>query len=347
MRKCTGGETSPPPGVYADKDNFPEELAVNQISRDQDRLLDEAIDLIIRYQNDPDNSVTVEMIRSWRGRSTDNEAAWLRVAKIHDASGILLVEKQKRERRDALGLTRRKLMISGFGLAALGTAAYTAGPGLLGNPKADFRTAQGEMREIDLPDGSKAVLGPESAIALDFRMGRRSIELFSGMSFFDVREDTRRPFSVSVNTLRATATLGAFDVSSDAGIFSLGVDHGLVNVRFSNAAVGMISSLGSGDWIAIDPSSGTIDRGKRDADQIGSWRNKVIIAERETIAALAARIGRWMPGRIVIADTSIGKERVSGVYDVSTPLLALEAVVHPAGAKVRQLTPYLTIVSPI
>ncbi|WP_315855064.1 hypothetical protein [Chenggangzhangella methanolivorans] len=70
------------------------------------------------------------------------------------------------------------------------------------------------------------------------------------------------------------------------------------------------------------------------------------MAERETISALVARIGR-VPGRIVIADPFVGSQRVSGIYDLQDPIRALQAVVHPAGAQVREISPLLTVVSPL
>ncbi len=320
---------------------------MNETTPDQDRLLDEAIDLIIRHQNDPDNPVALEMIRAWRARGPDNEEVWQRVSKIHGASGLILSEQRKIESRDGLGLTRRNLMIGGLATFGLGAAAYTFGPSLLLRTRADYMTAKGEIRRIDLPDGSVATLGPESAIALDFGTNARTVNLLAGMSFFEVESDADRPFSVLSDTMRATALGTAFDVSDDAGVFSASVDHGLVDVRAEAGVPETIASLTANQWITIDPVSGDIDRGQREAGQIASWRDKLLIAERETVSALAARIGRWLPGRIIIADRLVGRQRVSGVFDLNDPLRALQAVVHPAGARVRQVTPYVTVVSSI
>lgn len=320
---------------------------MNKTTPDQDRLLDEAIDLIIRHQNDPDNPVALEMIRAWRARSPGNEEVWQRVSKVHGASGLILSEQRKIERRDGLGLTRRNLMIGGLATLGLGAAGYTFGPSLLLRTRADYMTAKGEIRRIDLPDGSVATLGPESAIALDFGTNARTVNLLAGMSFFEVESDADRPFSVQSDTMRATALGTAFDVSDDAGVFSASVDHGLVDVCAEAGVAETIASLTSNQWITIDPISGDIDRGQREAGQIASWRDKLLIAERETVSALAARIGRWLPGRIIIADRLVGRQRVSGVFDLNDPLRALQAVVHPAGARVRQVTPYVTVVSSI
>ncbi|GLU27993.1 FecR domain-containing protein [Brucella sp. NBRC 12950] len=318
---------------------------MNETTPDQKQLLDEAIDLIIRLQNDSGNPVAVEMIRAWRARGIEYEEAWTRVAKVHGVSGSILIEKRRIERRESLGLSRRNFMVGGLAVLGAGAAFYTFGPSLLLRVRSDYVTAKGEIRRIDLPDGSVATMGPDSAIALSFSDERRIIHLLAGMSYFNVKSDPNHPFSVVAGSLNATALGTAFDVSSDAGVLSVSVDHGLVDVRSSDRALETGVELGQGQWVTFDPASGSIARGEREKDQIASWRNNIVIAEKETISALVARIGRWMPGRIVIADPSIGNLRVSGIFDLNDPLLALQAVVHPAGAHVRQISSFLTVVS--
>lgn len=307
-----------------------------------DRLLDEAIDLIIRLQNAPGNAVTTEMIGRWRARSPEHERAWLKVAEAHGMSGQVLTGKRKAERRDKLGLTRRNLMLGGtIGILAAGAGAYVI-PRIILHARADHVTAKGEIRRIELADGSIAMLGPDSALALAYTERRRGIDLLQGMAFFEVAEDSRRPFQARCGELSATAIGTAFDMSSDAGRLSLSVQHGVVEARASVPGARLVA----GDWITFDPDSESIERGTRPLDQIATWRDNLITAEGETVAALVARIARWCPGNVVIADPSIGRQKVSGIFDLKDPKLALAAVVHPAGGTVRQVSPLLTVISP-
>lgn len=314
---------------------------------EQDRWLDEAIDLIIRYQNDPANPVATELIHAWRARSLEHEAVWARVSKVHGVSGTILNERRRIERRESFDLSRRNFTIGGLLALGAGATAYTFAPGMILQARADHMTAKGEIRKVNLPDGSVATLGPESAIALDFQPDARRIDLLAGMSFFDVAADRGRPFSVSSGHVKATALGTAFDVSSDAGIVTVSVDHGLVDIRAPDQALVAGLKLMEGEWMAFDQDSGSIDRGQRDQGQIASWRDKLIVAERETVSALVARIGRWVPGRIVIVDPFIGSRKVSGLFDLNDPVRALEAVVHPAGARVRQISSLMTVISPL
>ncbi len=314
---------------------------------DHGRLLDEAIDLIIRQQNDPDNPVSEELIRAWRGRSRQHEDIWARVARVHGASGTILNEQRRIERSRNLGIARRNFMLGGLGILGLGTAAYSFAPGMLTEARADHVTDKGEIRRINLPDGSIATLGPDSAIAVNFDSARREIELLTGMCFLEVAKGLNRPLSAVCAHLRATTLGSTFDISNDRDSVTVAVDNGLVDVQASNPLVQASVQLEQGQWLTMNTDSGRIDRGRMESGQVAAWRDNLIIADRETVNALVTRIGRWLPGRIVIADPSVGTQRVSGIFDLTDPLRTLEAVVHPTGARVRQVTSFVTIISPL
>lgn len=309
--------------------------------------MDEAIDLVIRLQNDPDNPVSSEMVRTWRARSPEHERIWARVTKIHGVSGKVLSDRKKAERRENLGLTRRSFMIGGaVGLGAAG-AGYALLPEFVLQARADHITAKGEIRRVELPDGSIATLGPDSALALDFMAARRGIELLKGMAFFEVAAIPSSPFTVATGDVTATALGTAYDVSNDAGFVTVAVESGVVEAFAPRSSTGSGARLGAGEKLTYDPSTRTLERDRQQVDQIAPWRDNFIIAEKEAVSALVARVGRWIPGRIVVADPFIGTQRVSGIFDLSDPVGALEAVVHPAGARVRQAGSFLTVISPI
>lgn len=314
---------------------------------DQQRLLDEAIDLIIRQQNDPENPISEELIRAWRGRSRQHEDIWARVSRVHGASGTILHEKRRIERSGSLGLTRRNLMAGGLTILGLGSASHSLVPGMLVEARADHMTDKGEIRRIPLPDGSIATLGPDTAIAANFDSARREIELLTGMCFLEVAKGLNRPLSAVCAHLRATTLGSTFDISNDRDSVTIAVDHGPVDVQASNPLLQASVQLEQGQWLTMNTDSGRIDRGRMESGQVAAWRDSLIIADRETVNALVTRIGRWLPGRIVIADPSVGTQRVSGIFDLTDPLRTLEAVVHPTGARVRQVTSFVTIISPL
>ena len=311
------------------------------------RLFREAADLAIRLQNDAGNPVSVEIARAWISRSSAHEAAWAKVAAIHGMTGKILTDRKRAEQRQSLGLTRRNFMVGGaIGLGTLATGSQFL-PGLLLKARADVITATAELKRVPLPDGSVVTMGPDSAIGVHFSEAGRNIDLLSGMAYFKVMKDPARPFAVHTGELSVTALGTAFDVSSDAGVVSVSVDHGLVEARAPGLSPGGTERLGDGQWLSFDLASHSVNRGEREPFQIAAWRKGMIVAEKETVSALVARISRWQAGQVVIADPFLGERLVSGVFDLSDPLRALGAVVRPFGARVRKLTPFMVVISPV
>ncbi len=310
----------------------------------EDRLLfREAADLAIRLQNDPANPVSIDMVRAWVVRGPQHEAAWARVAAIHGMTGKILIEQRKSAGGGISGISRRTLAIGGLiGIGSVAVGSVGVSRAIM-YARADYTTSTAEIRRIALSDGSAMTLGPDSAVAINYTDARRAIELLAGMAYFDVVRDVVRPFSVLSGDLTATALGTAFDVSNDAGFVSISVGRGLVETK----APDLRERLDAGDWMAFDMASHSVARGTREASQIAAWRDGIIVAERETVSAMVAKIARWQPGSVVVADPFLGTRVVSGVFDLADPTGALEAAVRPFGARVRKVTPFMTVISPV
>lgn len=312
---------------------------------EQDRLFTEATDLMIRLKNDPDNPVPRRMIREWRTRSPKHESTWAEVAEIHGMMVKIITDDRAAERRAATSVTRRALVIAGL-VGAGAAAAYLASPSVLISARADFTTGTGEIRRVDLADGSIATMGPGSALAVQFTEGQRLVSLLQGMAFFDVASDPSRPFRVAVDGLVTTALGTAFEVSDGAGYVSVSVDHGVVEVTSAAADI-ETTRLSAGQWLSFDGRSRTSQHGTQEQNQIAAWRTGQLFAENEPVSSLIAKISRWQPGRTVVVAPSLGEQRVSGVFDLADPPRAFQALVHPFGGHVRTVGAYLTLISPI
>ncbi|TCQ06138.1 FecR family protein [Rhizobium sp. PP-F2F-G36] len=316
---------------------------MNELLEDR-RLFREAADLAIRLQGDPDNRISIDTVNAWIASSPAHQQAWKRVAEIHGMAGRVLTERYEPMDLAQGGISRRTLLIA----ALAGTGALSAGslmvPDFVIELRADYVTAKGEIRRIDLEDGSVVTLGPASAIDVDYAAASRTVRLLAGMAYLEVASDAARPFSVLSDAVTATALGTAYDVSNDAGMVSVSVEHGRVAASTQGGQAG--AELVAGDWIVFDPQMrGIASRGTRDLSQIAAWRKGMMVAERESVAALVARLSRWLPGKVVIADPFLGARLVSGIFDLSDPQRALEAVVRPFGAKVRRAGAFMTVIS--
>lgn len=315
---------------------------------DDDALFLEAMDLVIRLQNDAGNAISSDLARRWRQRSPDHEHAWRQAMDMHCLAGQAIVGRRERVSGPSAPPISRRTMLLGAGSAVAATAVGALSvPSLILHARADYVTETAEVRMVSLPDGSAATLGPDSAIQLQFSASRRDVELLTGTAYFDVAKDAGRPFRATSGGFAATALGTAFDLSDDGGVLSLSVDHGRVEARMPDTPLAGGVELADGEWLRFEAASQDLEQGARVAGEIAAWRRGLIVADREKISAVVAQIGRWHPGRIVFADPSLGSRRISGLFDLRKPMSALAAVVEPYGGQVRQLSPWLTVISSI
>lgn len=315
---------------------------MNEVSEER-RLFREAADLVIRLQNDAANPVSVDIVRSWISRSPAHEDAWRRVATLHGMTGKILKDRQ----RAKTGPNRRSFMAGGLVALTVGGIGSLTLPGLILKAQADQLTSVGEIKTVPLSDGSVVTLGPDSAIGVDYTEKLRGISLLAGMAYFEVVPDNARPFMVESASFKAKTQAAAFDFSNDADVISVSVDQGLIDITAPGFPADGIKQLGAGEWLQFDPNNSTLNRGNLENAQVAAWRKGMIVAEKETVAALVAKIARWQSGKVIIADRSLGSKIVSGVFDLNDPVRALEAVVRPFGAKLRQVAPFLTVISSV
>lgn len=292
----------------------------------EEALFGEAFDLAIALQ-DGATPERLAAAREWRARSGAHAAVWARVAEIHGMTGRVLADQRRAERR----LTRRGL-IGGAALVLGAAGAWRFGPPLAARLRADAVTGTAEVRALALPDGSAAVLGPETALTLDFTPRRRRVGL-DGMGYFEVASDRRAPpFAVTTpEGARAETGDAAFEVSGEGGVVTIAVARGEVTLG------GGSLSLAGGESARITDGGASLLRG-RSAAGIADWRGGVAVAEDETVASLVARIGRWRSGPVLVTPGIAGRS-VSGVFDLTAPDAALDAVVRPLGGRVRRMGP--------
>lgn len=119
----------------------------------------------------------------------------------HLSRGLWAHRQRPAEARPA-PVTRRRRPLRWVGRAAvlsLVAVGWFSGPTLLIQMQADYRTGAGEIRTVQLDDGSSVQLDASSAISIDYDSGERRISLLAGSAVFDVApmgEAETRPFVV-------------------------------------------------------------------------------------------------------------------------------------------------------
>lgn len=312
---------------------------------ENDDLWNEAMALLLRWQAQPSDAKAREAIKHFCAQGEEHLAAWESAKRLYrltgEATGAPEREEARRRRRE---LTRRSVL-GGLGVVVVGAAALK-GPDLWRRWQADMVSDAGVIVHHGLADGTRLTLGPDSAVRIAFSPTLRRVDLLDGMALFDIAEDPGRPFEAhSAGFVAHAGERTSFEVRHNGGRSLVGVSSGRVVVeRGGGVAAG---ELAAGDWVAGGWEDSALQRGHHEAAQIAAWRNRRLIADEERIDVVVAEIARWQSARVVIADWGLGASRVSGLYDLSDPDAALQAVVSPYGGRVRRVTPWLTVLSSV
>jgi transmembrane sensor len=291
----------------------------------------------------------------WMESSAENRDAWRKACRTWEimgetVPGFELSYQSKRPTenrrpkvmRALLPIGRRRFAI-GFAALAACLVAVVAAPTFLTRFEADYATATAEIRRITLQDGSTVDLGASSAITVHFSAEGRQVRLLSGEAYFDVRPDTTRPFTVKTGELDVTAIGTAFDVNITPEIETVQLAHGIVNL--SSDAGGDTVRMIAGDTVTLDRASGRLSRSTVEIDTIASWRDRKLFVQDVPISSVIAELQRYHPSWITMASVELGDRRITGLYDLSDPDRALEALVSPYGGKVHHVSPYLRVLA--
>ncbi|MGH8567231.1 MAG: FecR family protein [Gammaproteobacteria bacterium] len=195
---------------------------------------------------------------------------------------------------------------------------------------ADVYTHAGEQRRLTLADGSRVELNTLTAIsmdkqAMDKQADVRRLTLCSGEAFFAVAPDPKRPFEVvtASGTIRALGT--AFNVKAEREQVEVTVHEHAVGIALDHGA--RIHRVRQGERVvfqgatlsAIEPADLRLD---------SAWRRQQLLFEDRPLADVVEELNRYRPGWIVILDSSLGRLRVTGIFDTRDPDGALQTIVE-------------------
>jgi transmembrane sensor len=99
----------------------------------------------------------------------------------------------------------------------------------------DYRTGTGELKDIQLADGSRILLNTNTSLSVDYTESFRQITLHHGQALFTVVKDNKHPFVVASGGLAIRALGTAFEVYNPShGEMSVTVQEHAVAVSIEN-----------------------------------------------------------------------------------------------------------------
>lgn len=319
---------------------------------------------MIRLQEEPDDEALQREFQAWRAEQA-NANAWRQQERMTRAvAGIdpayeaewmpFLKSRQQASLWDGLRKigrharvpqSRRWMLQPGLLAAAACLVAILFGPEWSLRFQSDYYTGTGQSRTVALSDGSMVTLAPNSAIDVAYVTGERNVHLLEGEAFFEVVADPAAPFQVVANDVEVTVLGTGFNVRRGKTAADVGVTHGVVRVERDGAALPLAARLIAGETLRVS-WSGEAELGERPASLIGAWRRDQLVAQDQTLDEIIERLRPYFGGAIFVTDSALGQQPVTGVYDLSDPMRAISGVARSQNARVRQITPWLVIISP-
>lgn len=283
-----------------------------------DSLASQANAWVVRLTSGQATVEDARALREWCARDAQHMAAYREAARLWKLAGQLPrpATRWRRAKRIAGGAVAACLAVALLGSAQMGL--LPDGRALL----ADHRTAVGEVRRIELPDGSLVELDARTWLDVDFGDDRRHIRLGEGAAVFHVRHDADRPFVVSAGDGTVTAVGTAFEVRHRRDGIRVTCSEGVVAVRQNDAAQ---SLLRAGEQLQYGAGS-TGAAAPVDSAQELAWRQGLLVFRNRPLQELVDELNRYRAGRILIADASTARTPVSGVFHLWRPDQALQHI---------------------
>lgn len=322
----------------------------------------QAADWLILLRDEPCDATAQARFEAWLDEDPAHARAWVTVSEMFDAIGETSPELEAHWRdtllpragnanaqRSARRLWGRPVssrfrgpMMAGAVAAAMAFAWLA--PDAMLHLRSDHITTAGATDHVTLSDGSQVRLGPDSAIAIDYREGVRTVTLLAGQAWFDVKRDPAAPFRVVAGDVRTTVLGTSFDVRRVGETTAVSVAQGKVRVVDHGVAPASTRILTSGHWLRVDAEH-EIESGTSNPALLGSWREGRLVVRNRRISDVIEELRPWYGGRIILLNDAVGRKHIDGVYDARDPANALKAIVSQGGGKVRTITPWLMIAS--
>ncbi|NOV32565.1 DUF4880 domain-containing protein [Methylomonas sp. ZR1] len=262
-------------------------------------------------------------------------------------SGRTLFKSQadKPASRRPLARPRRTWFTAGLAVAAMWLLAISLimpqQARLFSDYFSDYRTQTGEIREIQLSDGSRLLLNTNSAVSVAFTAAARRIILHHGQVQFTVAKDSRRPFDVVADDLTVRALGTVFDVYKTAtGPTEVSVQEHAVAV--STADQDSDVTVAQGQGLVYQPGLPLPHPRAVGAEQ-SAWRQHRLVINDRPLADLISELERYRLGRIFLADATLKNLRVTGVFSLDAPDEALSSVRKALALQETRIGPWVLL----
>ena len=197
------------------------------------------------------------------------------------------------------------------------------------------QTAFGEMREVQLPDGSVLQLNANSHLefAEDWRQSKKREIWLEGLAFFDVRHNPSQPFTVHTAKGDVEVLGTSFDVLNRPGKVQVTLLEGSVQFHLPQQAPTVM--LKPNEQIQIE--NNRLSKQSVDAAIVCAWRQGRIAYKDTPIGEIISQFQHNYGWSIEVNDDVLLRRKVTAQVPENDPALLLDALSVLYDLKIVQL----------
>ena len=248
-----------------------------------------------------------------------------------DAAPTVPPRRHRRNYAKDAGRTRRWAPMAATGIAAALVLAFM-GLDIPTRIQADAITRPGEQRTLTLDDGSIIQLNTDSAVAVAYAPGRRTVRLLRGEAAFTVAPNTQRPFAVEAGGGSTTALGTRFVVRRRGPLTQVSVTEHAVRAasRPGSVVVGENQTSTYGPHQApTAPSPSPVG--------VDAWTDGWLVFEDQPLSQVVEEIARYSSSPINVVGRSVRARRVSGAFRIDQPDLTVARLEQTLGVRATRL----------
>jgi transmembrane sensor len=278
----------------------------------------EAASWLARLHSDRDSDVERQFYR-WRNADLRHAAAFDRVRRSYEQAGLLRhsamagsvqleppIRKPEWRSRPALAAAAALVVV----LVPVGVALLRSwNLPFAGTNAVMLMTSVGEIKQVNLADGSKVTLDTSTKVEAEIGRSRRIAHLRYGRARFQIAKASA-PFVVETATATITVRQGVIDVEQEWQQDRVQVLAGAADVRASDHAQASPVALGAGESATV--SSGGAEQ-KAVAAPAPDWSRGMLQFDGTPIADAVALANRYSERRIILVG-DLNALRVTGAF---------------------------------
>lgn len=313
--------------------------------RGQDGLERESLEWIVRLTSGQATVSDAEALAAWKARSPAHASAFedaLRLRQALRLAGQAHIAQQTANEnviplvRPARHPLSRRAMLGGAVAASVAGGVMLIRPPLglwpsLAELSADYRTATGEQRQVDLARGVSLQLNTQTALSVSAQADGPTVTLVSGEASFHADLDHAARLTVVAGNSTVVATRANFNIlrENDGGGCVTCLDGAVAVRRFGNSV-----DLKPGQQLAYaNGTQGAVASVNR--AQVAAWQKGLLVFHDMPFSQMVHEINRYRSGKVILADDALAKKRFNGVFHVGR-LDGMVPAIQRLGVRVRE-----------